>query len=184
MNSRFFAAQLPTRQQILVILTILSLAACAQHAWYYGQLPERVATHFGMQGQPNDWMNRTAATLVMLAAQVGIPWLLVGIASATRRLPTSLINMPNREYWLEPSRREASLDYVHRMVGSVALLSSLFMAVVGHLTFVANQTGAGLAMGWFGLAMAIHLTMVTLLVAALYSRFRLPQGSKPSASVR
>jgi uncharacterized membrane protein len=176
--------QLPSRKQIVIILAALSLAACCQHAWYWGQLPERVATHFGVQGQPNDWMSRSAATVVMLATQIGLPWMLYGIAGSIRLFPVSLINVPNREYWLQGERREESLDYVQRMVGSVAILSSLLTAVIAHLAFDANRTGQGLAMGWFGFAMAIHMMAVTLLVAALYVRFRLPREIKPSASVR
>lgn len=84
------------------------LLSLGQHAWYWPQLPDRVATHFGIDGQPNDWMSRTSSTLMLCGIQLGLPLFLAGVMSLANRLPDSMINIPHREYWLHPDRRAAT----------------------------------------------------------------------------
>jgi hypothetical protein len=54
-------------------------------AW--GQLPDRVAVHFGMAMQPNGWSSRGALATTILAAVVGqaalATWLILRISSAS-----------------------------------------------------------------------------------------------------
>jgi hypothetical protein len=37
------------------LVACLIVVAIVQNAWYWPQLPQRVATHFGIDGQPNAW---------------------------------------------------------------------------------------------------------------------------------
>jgi uncharacterized membrane protein len=63
----------------LVILVVLTIASAVQHAWYWRHLPDRVATYLGIDGQPNDWMTRTSATVTLCGIQIGMPLLLVAV---------------------------------------------------------------------------------------------------------
>ncbi len=65
----------------------IALLAVAQNAWYWGQLPDRVATHFNLEGTPNDWMTKTNATIMMSGFQIGMPFLLIAITLLAARLP-------------------------------------------------------------------------------------------------
>ena len=94
-----------SKNPVYSILAGLMVVSVVQHVWYFPQLPERVATHFGIDGQPNDWMSRTAATLLLAAVQLGVPLFLVGVTSLARRMPNSMINIPHKDYWLHPDRR-------------------------------------------------------------------------------
>jgi hypothetical protein len=54
------------------------------------------------------------------------------------RLPNSLINLPNKEYWLSPERREetfATFRKYFEVFGSVILL---LVTAVNHLVYLAN----------------------------------------------
>lgn len=157
-----------------LFLGILSLAAAGQNAYYWTKLPERVATHFGAQGDPDGWMDRNSATMLMLVVQLVIPWFIVGIAYATKYMPASLINIPNREYWLAPERRVLSLFFMQRFVTAIACVMSMFMMAVNHLTFRANMAATSLNMQAFVLVMALFLISVGVLVVAMWRRFRLP----------
>lgn len=49
--------------QVFDVLSLGSLAGLAAFiASVYGQLPERIAIHFNLHGEPNDWMDRSWAT--------------------------------------------------------------------------------------------------------------------------
>ena len=159
---------------ILVLLTIVS---AVQHAWYWPQLPDRVATHWGIDGQPNDWMTRTGATLMLCGLQIGVPLFLAAVTSLASRLPDSMINIPNRKYWLHPDRRSATLAWMNQMLAWIAVLTSLFMIGIGHLTFIANKTGSGLHVGFFVTALGAYLASVFSIAGRSLFRFRLPRST-------
>ena len=159
---------------ILVVLTVVS---AVQHAWYWPQLPDRVATHWGFDGQPNGWMTRTGATLTLCGIQIGMPLFLAAVTSLASRLPDSMMNIPNREYWLHPDRRSATLEWMNRMMAWIAVLTSLFMIVIGHLAFTANKAGGGLDTGVFVGALVAYLACVFSLAGRSLYRFRMPRSA-------
>lgn len=164
------------RHSLMIALAVLSLSALGQNAWYWTQLPDRVASHFGPSGQPNSWMTKTGVTLLMVGVQLGLPWLLVGVGRLIRVLPVSIINIPNREYWFAPERREPSLAFVQHFLAVVAITASLFMMAINHLTFVANTRHEPLNMQAFGIVVALYLIGIALLVSAMWKRFRRPSS--------
>lgn len=150
-----------------------------QHIWYWTQLPEVVATHFGPNGQPNDWMSKSAATLLLCVFQIGLPWAFLMLAALLHRFPNWSINVPHREYWLHPDRRDATLARVTSMLSWLAVLTSLFIMVMSHLTFQANMAGGGLNLPVFGVALATYL-VVTVVMALGSMPSRPPRGATVS----
>ncbi len=157
----------------IIALVVLSLAAVGQNFWYWTLLPDRVATHFDINGQPDSWMHRTNATLLMLGVQLCLLSLLVGVGRLTRVMPASLINIPNREYWFASERRKLSLAFVQHFLVVVAITTSLFMMAVNHLTFVANTRGESLNLQAFAMVFVLYLIGIMLLISALWRRFRI-----------
>ncbi|MHC1768468.1 MAG: DUF1648 domain-containing protein [Verrucomicrobiia bacterium] len=80
-----------------ILLCVLSLAFIALLDWSNRQLPERVATHFAFNGQPDRWSTRSSAVTLMAGFGLALPLLMVGFAFMSRFLPESSINIPNRE---------------------------------------------------------------------------------------
>ncbi len=158
---------------LLQTLAVLSAIAIAQHAYYWTALPEQVATHFGPNGHPDSWMNRTAATCMMLGLQVLMPWSLVAITYLLRFLPASLINVPNREYWLHPDRKLASLIKINRFLTAMACSMSMFIMAINHLTFKANLVAAPLNMTAFLLVLTLFLISTGILTLGLWRRFQI-----------
>ncbi|MCY2984881.1 MAG: DUF1648 domain-containing protein [Planctomycetota bacterium] len=161
-------------------VAVIALLAVAQNAWYWGQLPDRVATHFNSEGTPNDWMTKTNATLTMSAFQIGMPFILIAVTLLAARLPASMVNIPHREYLLHPDRHASSMGYFQLFMNWIAVALSLFAMAINHLVFLANRDGVGLNTVWFGVLMAVFLVTVFLLVAKLLYHFRMPGESTPS----
>ena len=63
----------------------------------------------------------------------GIPWI---IAAA----PPSLVNLPNKNFWLAPVRRDHSLSVFRRQMAWFACGLITFLIVVNQLVFNANQS--------------------------------------------
>ena len=164
-----------SRTSTVVILFFLMALPIAQNAWYWPQLPNRVATHFDADGDADSWMTKANATLLMCGIQVGMPLLLVGLAWIIPTMPGSSINIPHRAYWLHPDRRGDSLIWIRGLLLSMAVLTSLLTMVIAHLTFVANVAGNELQVGRAGLALAVYIACVVALIVRLFWRFRMPK---------
>ncbi len=162
----------------LFAVAAIALLAVAQNAWYWGQMPDRVATHFNLEGTPNDWMTKTNATIIMCGFQIGMPFFLIAITLLAARLPASMVNIPHRQYWLHPDRHASSMGYVQLFMNWIAVAFSLFAMAINHLVFMANRDGDGLDTVWFGVLMTVFLVTIFLSVANLAYHFRLPRDSK------
>jgi len=143
-----------------------------------GGLPERVATHFAFDGRANGWMTRHAYAWTMGILALALPfgvWISAGWLP--RRWP-KLVNVPFRNYWLAPARREATLDRLERMGLVMAFLSAALMAAVHAEVLEANRRtppAAGDGMAWG--AGAFVVAIVALIVATAW-RFRVPKGAR------
>lgn len=114
--------------QILWPLTVALLII--QAIYYYPLLPERLATHFDAAGHPNDWSSKNSffilwqCIIVFLNAWVPLTGMLV------RKLPPSMISVPNREYWMAtPARREYLGEVVFIMMGGIFAGANVLLAV-------------------------------------------------------
>lgn len=141
----------------------------------YASLPAMVASHFDASGRPNAWMHRSAfawfsAVLLTIVCSVTfVAPLLVA------KLPPSLVNLPNKNYWLAPERKaETVRRFCARMEWfGVALLG--FIAFVYELVFEANAAGRGLANGPFLIALIAFIVVAVIWLVSLYRAFALPK---------
>jgi hypothetical protein len=62
-----------------------------------GQLPERVASHFGLGGHPDGWMGRSFYLGFVGLLPLAFALLFEGVARLVHVLPARLINIPRRE---------------------------------------------------------------------------------------
>jgi uncharacterized membrane protein len=96
------------RWPLVVALTLL-LAATLLVLVYAPMLPERIAQHFDAAGVPNGWTSRDgfvgieAFVLAVLAVAFIVLPLVLG------KLPARFVNLPHRDYWLAPERRDRSM---------------------------------------------------------------------------
>lgn len=161
------------RKVALKILTLLFVVAIAQAAFYFGRLPDRVATHFDIQGNADGWSGRRAATLMMLGFQCGMPLFILAMGKLASRMPESMLNIPDKEYWMHPDRKAYALQVTADYLTWIAVLVALFIAVLNHLTFLANRDSAPLRLGWFAAAMMLFLLTVLVLTIRMVLHFKI-----------
>lgn len=110
-------------------------------------LPEHVATHFGTNGRPNGWMSHDVFARAM-AAVVLVPVAAVqAIGFLLGRLPTSLINLPNRDYWLAPERRTKTLEHIQTAMLEFGNAMFAFMLFVLWSIIDANKHAPNVHLG-------------------------------------
>ena len=137
------------------------------------QLPAQVASHFGAGGAANGAMTRSGYLLFMLAFAVGVPLLVVLSMAVLPRLFGNAINIPNRDYWLAPARREATLRYITAHACWLGSLLTVFIGAIHLLLLEANATHPPHLPGApFWTVLALFLVAMAFWSITLMLRFR------------
>lgn len=154
------------------------------------QLPERVASHFNVQGIPDDWMSRQSFLGVMATIGTALPLFMVGMTSLHRVFPGG-INLPNRDYWLAPERRSDTFDYIQRQGIWIACILQGWLTAVHFLVVRANGlphpslATRSLAIPMFFMIaspLAIALRMVVHFGASPHHQEPLTESNSPESS--
>jgi uncharacterized membrane protein len=121
------------------IFFVIVLVACIfETARLWSTAPAQMAAHFNIQGDPDRFVPKEQffwfqiQTALVVVGTSLVPQVLFLI------LPVNLINMPNRDYWLAPERRDATVD---RLSSFGALLFGVILLVIQagfELSFAAN----------------------------------------------
>ena len=137
------------------------------------QLPVRIASHFGVGGVPNGWMNRNFYLQFMLAFASLLPIVLVLSMGVLPRYWPNVINVPNRTYWLDPVRREGTLNYLAAHACWLGSLVVVFITAIHFLLIEANATQPPrLPFSLFIVVLATFLIAMGLWTATLMLHFR------------
>ena len=121
-------------------------------------------------------MSRSAhlgAALVIGSLPVAV---VIGVFHILRFVPTSCFTLPNRDYWLAPERRQATLEYLERQGFWLACLIVAFMTEVQFLILQANTlTVPALRAGKGWIMIFVFLAAIGAWVIALIRHFiRIP----------
>ncbi len=140
-------------------------------------LPTHVASHFDSAGVARGFMARSDYLLFMLAMTLGVPLLIAATTALLPRLvPVDKLRLPNRDYWLAPERRDATLAGLTTSGLGMASIVAAFLIALHLLVIAANRQTPP----------RLDSTLIWLLVGALlvttvgwqflrWRRFRLPR---------
>ena len=143
-----------------MILGLLYLAFIGYLIFSSGQLPSQVATHFRANGHPNGWMSRSSHMILMALLGLVLPLLIVAIMNGARFFPSAL-NIPRKQFWLAPERRQETFRYLSRQALWFACVMVAFILGLQVTLVQANaQTPAQLSM-------PLHFTLAGGFLAAL-----------------
>ena len=138
-------------------------------------LPERMATHFGGNGEPNGWMNRSTDLIFMGTLGAGLPLLFVVLSLVIGLMPTQFVNLPHRDYWLSPERRTQTRAFISNQMIWMGCLTLIFLAGIHWLMIQANRaTPPHLPMVPFLILLGAFLASTMIWSIAFIYHFRKP----------
>ncbi len=115
---------------------LLLIAGCMMY--FYPLLPDTMAIHFGGDGQPNGWETKESFYIFYSFLVLGLSGLFQGLKVALPKMPVSLINMPNKEYWFAPERANASFGILAGFFERMTCALVLFLGLIFADTCVSN----------------------------------------------
>lgn len=140
-----------------------------------------IASKFGLGGRPLQSMSPDVYRAFMLVIGVVLPlairWLVVGAA----RRGSRWLNIPNRDYWLAPERRERMVVTLRLWFTLLPILAIAFGLAIHHAVMIANrsdpprlpETLFWFSFGGFGV-------LLIAWIAGLYRAMRpSPEGRRP-----
>lgn len=158
---------------ILRVLFVLAVVVAPIVVWTTSaQLPERVASHFGNGGVANGFMGHDAYVLFMICMTTLLPLAVAGSIGFIPSIATSKLSVKNREHWLAPGRREATMATLGSVGCAIGIVLVVFLVGMHFLLLEANtRTPPRLDMPVFTAALIGFLAMTGISVAFLAIRF-------------
>jgi uncharacterized membrane protein len=156
-----------------IVWVIVCAAAIIQALYYYPQLPERIATHFGASGHADGWSTKQDFITVYLGILAFVIALFTVLTYAVSTLPVSWINLPNKQYWFAAQQRQQTLAFLRRYPLWFASATVLLIIDMFHQTFLVNM-GKAKSLPHPTLSLAVYIGFTAYWVIGLFLRFRKP----------
>jgi len=162
----------PRGVPVPVFLALVAIAA--GFVWYSSlRMPALVASHFVASGVANAFMPRERYMALMLCVTILLPLLVTLPLSIGLNNPKLKVNIPHRDYWLAPERREESMAFVRQQMMRFGVALLLFICYAHWLVVKANEhspptlSSVSMASG-----LLVFVAYVIIWVALYYTRFR------------
>jgi len=156
----------------------LAVLGAVQYGYYGPRLPGVLGSHFGVNGAVNGWQSKAVffsieLAVVVLAAVIGF-----GVPRIIGAMPVALINLPNKEFWLGPERREETLFYIRAWSAWFGCGLLAFLLFVMELAFRANlQTPPRFNNSAFVPALLVFVAFDTIALVWLILHFAKPRDN-------
>jgi len=135
-------------------------------------LPDRVACHFGLDGNADDWMGRVPYLLLIAAIPAVMALMFAFVSRRIRTAGASFITIPRRDYWLAPDRRATTAALIRDRLMWLLCLLTLFFGSLHVLTVAANRTSPPhLNMGALLVVVIVFLVAMMMWLFMLVMRF-------------
>jgi hypothetical protein len=164
------------RPRSLVIFGVLALLGTLFVLFTIGEFPERVASHFGSDDDPDGWITRNSYLLFILSFLLVYPVLIGFLIGFLPRVRPDWVNFPNRDYWLAPERRKESLEFLSAQGYWFGCLLLVLVAGIHWAILVANRSDPpALPLGIFVPFVAGFIAGFIVWLVVIFRRFRKPK---------
>ena len=137
------------------------------------QLADPVATHFGAGYLANGWMTRDGYLAFSLAFTTFLPTVIASLVGGLPRIFPRSVNLPNKDHWLAPERRDSTLESIALRAIVLGGLLAIFMSGVHWLILQANAAvPPQLPPRLFWTLLIAFLVAFTAWIGAFWSKFR------------
>lgn len=144
-----------------VVVSVGLLLTSLLQIWGLGLLlPQEVPVHFDLNGEPDRFSGRAEFLWTMSGLVVGITTMMFFFCWVTPRIPESMVNIPNKEYWLAPERREASYQRIQSMLVWVGSFTTLLFSAIAFLSWMVGMKYLASISPWVWILVAVYMIAI------------------------
>ena len=159
----------------LCFYILLVILAVIQTIFYYPQLTDTVASHFGGSGRANGWSSKETFFLIHFGAILLITGISLLFPLMLRHVPASIINLPNKKYWLSEERREQTFMFIKGKMYWFGVVNLLLIICTIQLAINANlHPKEGFSSFAMWMVLGAYLICLLIWIITLITRFRKP----------
>lgn len=147
-----------------IIFLLLFIISIILPLFYFDQLPERIASHFNINNQADGWISKSGYMFFHYGIILFFFFLFWGLSFFIPRFPPSLMNMPNKEYWLSEERKERTFLILQAMVFWIGNACLALFIYVFYEVIMANINGTGKISSLSWVSILIFLSANTFIV--------------------
>ncbi len=167
----------PPQFELIVLFLLLLTFYLATSS--YSSLPDRIPTHFNIQGVPDGWGSRNEILIFpILSACLCILFTMINVLLAIAKDPRKFINLPpKRKATLNDSQIEELRIFLNRSLFTLKVLMQGLLAYTIYMTIaVALKRASSLEAFWFLFPLAIMMVAIYM----VWKSFRITMPSKPA----
>lgn len=153
------------------VFFILVLVSAALPVFYYTRLPDRVASHFNIMNQADSWMSKESFLIIELSLTIFLAGIFYGIIYFLPKFPDSIINLPNKEFWLSKEKREESLAIFQRFLYWMGSLTLGFLTLIFQEVYNVNLAGGDRITSNVWIYLIIFLSAIAFIVIRMFLHF-------------
>ncbi|PWB70248.1 hypothetical protein C3F09_09335 [candidate division GN15 bacterium] len=158
---------------LIWIFTVIVLLL--QAAFAYNDLPERIASSFDFNGNPREAGTKESFYLTWLITIFVLNAFVLIMRPIFRWAPASMINVPNRDYWLAtPERRAQSCAKLLNMMAGVFSCVNIMLILVFQYIVSVNLHGRPDFPIW--IPFLIVPVLMTFPLVWIFRAFRVPKA--------
>lgn len=164
------------RQLGYLLLSLSFLATVAQGIHFWPRLPERISSHFDVNGLADGWVSRQTFFMIHIGLQMAMAALFLGLARFGDRLPDAMFSMPHKEYWLHPSRRATTIHENAKLLILISGITATFLTALFQIICQLNEAGKSRLPMHFFIPLVVGYVVLVLAIAlfASYKFARIP----------
>ena len=151
----------------LYLFAILLVILAGISAFYYPHLPAQVASHFDIHGNPDSYSNKNSFFMFEIIILVVVSSVFFFSAYFIKKIPETLLNLPNKEYWLAKERKEQTYKTFSSFMFWFADLTLIFLIYLFNNIFIVN-TGGAKGLGAFSFYVIIAYLAATGFVCFIF----------------
>ena len=138
---------------------------------YYSKLSNNIAVHFNAGGQADGWVSKKSFLMTQEILTLSIAVLFGTLAFLVSLLPESIINMPNKDYWLNDENISETYKLLQKSFLWFGSITIAFIALVFQETIAANLSGSNKLNGMFWIYLVVYFLLVTIYLVKFIMHF-------------
>lgn len=170
---------MPLRRALLLVPLAIAVGWLA---YRWSALPPEVASSFDFEGRARDAMSRGSFAAFTLVTLAFIALLFGALAAWMPRAPSRWVNLPDKDYWLAPERRTATLARLTLFLDLMGFAMGCFLCVLFVAIAENAVSGWGRLPPWWLAALLIHVAFTIAALVWLNAPFRARKREMRAAS--